>query len=204
MPAHTPNERPLLLLPEAGGFKVRVHVCLGIVVGWRLIPLIAFVIEPAPPVLAVLVIIFNLVHRQDPAGDKVIEEHADGSEVLLHSRLGPRVSLAGAGDVGRLEILEPATSTAVSVKELVDRSGMGQPGALISDVGREELDETLGGASQGFIDRGRAEAIACAPRGRFAIMSGYSQCAHLRKNARGAAEVCKTIGIRTRRISGRR
>ena len=54
-----PKERRFLFVPDARSFEIRIEVCLGIVVRRHLMALAAFLMQPDPPALAVLVVVLD-------------------------------------------------------------------------------------------------------------------------------------------------
>ena len=72
---YTPKERRFLFIPDAGSIEIGIEVCLSIVMRGDLMPLTAFFVEPNPPALSVLVIIFgvHVDHRRDACEGKTHE-----------------------------------------------------------------------------------------------------------------------------------
>ena len=86
------------------------------------------------------------VHLQDLADDQVVEEHADGGEVLLHARSVERLPelLDVGGDEHRLQLLQGKPVDVAPVEEPPGRPGVRLAGVAVPDVRGEELDELPG------------------------------------------------------------
>ena len=100
--------------------------------------------------------------------DQVVEQHPDGGEVLLDRRglvSGAKLLDVG-GDHDRLDHVEVELSLLAPVGEPADGEGVREAGVLVADVGREELDEALGGALAGVRDEaGQLREAGRTPEG---------------------------------------
>jgi hypothetical protein len=104
--------------------------------------------------------------RDDLADDQPVEEGTDGGKVLLDRGCGERLvgtlleQLDVPGDVDRLDVLEGDSLGFAPAEELGHGLGVGGACVLVSDVGREELEEPLGGVVAEFgDDRRDGEAV---------------------------------------------
>ena len=92
------------------------------------------------------------------AGDQPVEQHADGSQVLLDRRLRHRrLQVLDIGrDVERLDIGDLANAVPFAPSEkLADRPVVGQPGVLVPDGRCEELQEPARCGIAGVRDHAR-------------------------------------------------
>ena len=114
---HAPEERRLLFVPDAGRIEIRIEIRFGIVVAGDFVPLAAFFMQPNPPPLAVLVIVFDvhIDHRRDARegvahepDDRAIAEADDGIRL---DRIEERPRLVGFEDrrlAALHDVLRPA------------------------------------------------------------------------------------------------
>jgi hypothetical protein len=54
-----PKEWNLLLFLDTGSLQISINVVFGVVMGWHFMAFLALFMEPEPPALAVLKVIFN-------------------------------------------------------------------------------------------------------------------------------------------------
>ena len=83
------------------------------------------------------------IHLHDLADDHVVEEHPDGSQVLLHARRVkglPQLLYIG-GDEHRLQLFQGNLVRLAPVEESAGGPGIRLTGVPIPDVCGEELDE---------------------------------------------------------------
>ena len=104
------------------------------------------------------------VRRNDLAGDQPVEQHANGSEVLLGRRLRHRVlQVLDIGcHVHRLDIGDTADAVPIAPAEKVtNRPVIGHAGVLVADSGGEELEEPARGLVAGISDDARHHDAVC-------------------------------------------
>ena len=85
------------------------------------------------------------VRRHDLADDKVVEQHADGGQVLLDRRglVAGAEFLDVSGDDHGFDRLEVELPRLAPLSEPADGLGVREAGVLVADVGGEELDEAF-------------------------------------------------------------
>jgi len=96
---------------------------------------------------------------------QVVEKHPNGSQVLLDRRcLVAQAQLFNiCRDDDRLDHVQVDLPLFAPVREPTDGASVREPRILVSDVGREELDETFRGTFTGVRDEpGGATRNRCA------------------------------------------
>lgn len=89
--------------------------------------------------------------------DQPIEEHAHGGQVPVDRGLGtPPAKVLGVGrNDHRLDPMQTRAAALAPIEELADRRVVRRPGAGVSDVRAEEVQEAPRGRLAGANDHGR-------------------------------------------------